>query len=274
MIGHWSASRASLLSTISHTLILAGVVLGAVVGLRMVHDMIEARAALHTPLRMMQVAPVIPLAPLATPQPLASTRITAINSPAISAAPTAASAVWPAFTALSAPPPLPAPIATPVLLPPVRIAISAIGINAAIDESPLETWTDQTGRARARWQDPGRAVGHLAGTGLPGEGDNIVLTGHNNWMGEVFRRLPELRRGDEITLYTETGEHSYVVAERWIVPYRRDPMRGEIRLRSYTKNTPHEQLTLISCYPYLTNADRIVIIARPAPPLAQGDDAP
>lgn len=265
MIGQWNTSRASLLSTISHMLILAGVTLGAVVGLRVARDMLESQAVRYAPIRMLQSTPVIELAPLATPHPSPFAPSTPANSLALSAAPTTASVFAPLFTpkAFSTPAPAAGVMAAPALLPPMRIAIPAIDINARIDESPLETWTDDTGRARARWQDPGRAVGHLAGTGLPGGSDNIVLTGHNNWMGEVFRRLPELRQGDEIILYTETGEHQYRVAERWIVPYRRDPARGEARLRNYTKSTVGEQLTLISCYPYLTNADRIVIIAEP-----------
>lgn len=274
MYGQWGASRASVLSTISHALILTGVVLAAVVGLRMAREALEMQAVLHTPLRMMQATPAIALAPLATPQSTVMVQAAATSSLALSAAPAIVSSVELPVETAPGVAPASALAAKHDLLPPVRIAIPAIDINARINESPLETWTDDVGRARARWQDPGRAVGYLAGTALPGGDGNIVLTGHNNWMGEVFRRLPELHRGDEITLYTETGEHLYRVTERWIVPYRRDPARGEARLRSYTKNTSHEQLTLISCYPYLTNADRIVIIAEPMDAPESGSEMP
>jgi sortase A len=154
-------------------------------------------------------------------------------------------------------------------LPPIRIVIAKIDVNARVQESEIETWSNAQGQIGLRWADPGRAVGHLSGTGMPGQADNMVFTGHNNWLGEVFRRLPELKRGDEIIVYTDQAEHRYQVDERWIVPYRRDPERGHARLKGYVAQTEDERLTLISCYPYVTNADRIVVIARPVTEPAQ-----
>jgi sortase A len=52
-------------------------------------------------------------------------------------------------------------------------------------------------------------VGHCAGSVSPGEVSNVVLAGHNDMYGEVFRDLDKLRAGDEPTLYSQLGEYHY-----------------------------------------------------------------
>lgn len=249
-----SSPRSRLLTLVGVLLILSGVVLGGLISLRLLSEAIYTASAQSTPLAVLQVTPVVPIASLSAPR---------LNTPQADApspveTPRAPPADDPqdAIAAQSA-------LTTTIALPPIRIVIAKIGINARVQESEIETWSDAQGQIGLRWADPGRAVGHLGGTMLPGQPGNMVFTGHNNWLGEVFRRLPELKRGDEIIVYTDQTEHRYQVDERWIVPYRRDPERGKARLKSYVTPTEDERLTLISCYPYLTNADRIVIIARP-----------
>lgn len=54
-------------------------------------------------------------------------------------------------------------------------------------------------------------VGHEDGTTLPGERGNMVLAGHVITHGEPFRRLQELRVGDEVDLQTAEGTYHYVI---------------------------------------------------------------
>ena len=148
--------------------------------------------------------------------------------------------------------------------PPLRIAIPAIELDQPIvPVSPIST-TTRSGSISWAWDTADYAVGHLDRTAMPGAG-NVVLAGHNNTKGEVFRYLPELTLGQLITVYTSEQAHVYRVDEVTIVPYRRNPVAGEAILQTYMAATEHEQLTLISCYPYVTNADRIVIVASPFP---------
>ena len=113
------------------------------------------------------------------------------------------------------------------------------------------------------WQPAAFAVGHYETSGNPGEGGNIVLAGHNNTLGEVFRNLNKLVPGDEIILFTDDKDFHYLVEGKYLVPYLGVEKEGDAQLRLYAAPQPTEMVTLISCWPYVTNSNRIVIRAVP-----------
>jgi sortase A len=106
-------------------------------------------------------------------------------------------------------------------------------------------------------------VAHFGTSGNPGDGRNIVLIGHNNTLGEVFRYLDQLHLGDQVTLYTEERAFEYKVQKKFIIPYLGAEEAGDALLVSYSAPQLSEMITIISCWPYFTNAHRIVIIAVP-----------
>jgi sortase A len=161
----------------------------------------------------------------------------------------------------------PSPVVTPTPgpLPPTRIQIPAIDLDWPVRKSEPLPKKDWRGEVFWEWSVPDNAVGFHRNEALPGDEANLVFSGHNNWRGEVFRRLPDLKVGDEIILYTPLRSHYYEVTESFIVPYRRNPAEGERQLRAYASDFGDERITLVSCYPYYTNADRIVVIAKPRP---------
>jgi sortase A len=83
-----------------------------------------------------------------------------------------------------------------------------------------------------------RAVGHIAGTALPGQTGNIGIAAHRD---TFFRPLRNIRRDDVITLTTLGGEYHYRVVSTKIV----DPNDVAV-LNSDGK----EILTLVTCYPF------------------------
>ena len=98
-----------------------------------------------------------------------------------------------------------------------------------------------------------RAVGHLAGTALPGESGNVVLAGHRD---TFFRPLKRVRAGDAITLRTRHGDFEYLVQSTAVVR----PSDVEM-----IEPTTRRTLTLITCFPfsYLGPApDRFIVRAR------------
>jgi sortase A len=98
-----------------------------------------------------------------------------------------------------------------------------------------------------------RAVGHLAGSALPGEMGNVVLAGHRD---TFFRPLRNVRGGDVITLKTQQGDFEYVVESTAVVG------PSDVRV---LQPTGRPTLTLITCFPffYLGPApDRFVVRAR------------
>ena len=75
---------------------------------------------------------------------------------------------------------------------------------------------------------------------------------HNDIFGEIFRDLDRLNPGDLVILFTNKRSYTYVITAKKIV----EPT--DVNVMS-TTNTP--SLTLISCYPYMVDNQRIVITA-------------
>jgi sortase A len=101
------------------------------------------------------------------------------------------------------------------------------------------------------------AIGHIAGTALPGSSGNMGLAGHRD---TFFRRLREIDVGDVIRLVAVEGTFTYVVESTQIV----DP--GDLWVLD---PTPEPSLTLVTCYPftYIGEApERFIVRARLAPP--------
>jgi sortase A len=83
-----------------------------------------------------------------------------------------------------------------------------------------------------------RAVGHIPGTPLPGQSGNIALAGHRD---RFFHPLRVIRPGDLILFETQGGTYDYEVEDTSVV--------APTDL-SVLQDTPHGQLTLITCYPF------------------------
>ena len=83
-----------------------------------------------------------------------------------------------------------------------------------------------------------KGIGHYAGSTLPGEGGNVVLSGHRE---TAFKSLKNIKENDSIFIETEWGTYEYKVRETKVVDkedhYVIDP-------------TDYEQLTMYTCYPF------------------------
>lgn len=121
----------------------------------------------------------------------------------------------------------------------IRIQIPAINVDAPIVQGDS-------------WEQLKKGVGQHIGTPNPGENGNLVLSAHNDIFGEIFRELDKLQPGDIVILYTAQRQYNYVVTGTQIV----EPTRVEVMAP-----TPNATLTLISCYPYLIDNQRIVVSA-------------
>lgn len=95
-----------------------------------------------------------------------------------------------------------------------------------------------------------RGVGHYAESVLPGGTGYTVLAGHRD---SVFRRLGEMKEGDEIQVETADGAYSYRVTGTEIV---------DQDSRSVPLDSDKRMLTLITCYPfyYVGNAPKRFIL--------------
>ena len=102
------------------------------------------------------------------------------------------------------------------------------------------------------WEQLKKGIGQHIGTPNPGEEGNLVLSAHNDIFGELFRDLDKLQQGDLVIVYTNQRQFTYVVTGTQIV----EPTRVEVM-----DPTPYAAVTLISCYPYMIDTQRIVVSA-------------
>ncbi len=113
------------------------------------------------------------------------------------------------------------------------------------------------------WDTADHAVAHHNNSANPGEKGNVVMSGHHNTKGEVFRRLFELEVGADIFLHAADGhEYRYVVEENLLLPEEDASMEERKRHAHYMDPTLDATLTLISCWPYWSYSHRVVVIAK------------
>ncbi|MBI4301147.1 MAG: class D sortase [Chloroflexi bacterium] len=140
-------------------------------------------------------------------------------------------------------------------LPAIRIVISSIGVDAKVVELGTKYENGQL-----VWETADHAVGHHLGTANPGEIGNIVMSGHISspvkGEGSVFKRLPEIKLGDEVILYTTVEQFRYQVTNIKVV------LPSEVSVMS---PTPEPTLTLITCVPDYVYSHRLVVTAKPYP---------
>jgi len=132
------------------------------------------------------------------------------------------------------------PIPTPGPEQANRIQIPAINVDAPIVQGD-------------GWEQLKKGVGQHIGTAKPGDKGNVVLSAHNDIFGEIFRDLDRLRPGDQVILYTSQRSYTYLITSSKTV----EP--NEV---SAMAPTNYPTVTLISCYPYLVDNQRIVVTAR------------
>jgi len=133
---------------------------------------------------------------------------------------------------------IPVPTAAPDQA--IRIQIPSINIDAPIVQGD-------------GWEQLKKGVGQNVGSANPGQNGNVVLSAHNDVYGEIFRYLDKLVPGDQVVVYTQQRQYVYVVDRTVLV----EPTAVEVMA-----STGNPTVTLISCYPYLVNKQRIVVFAR------------
>jgi sortase A len=113
------------------------------------------------------------------------------------------------------------------------------------------------------WDSPGPDVGWVITSALPGDDGNTILYGHNNLYTQVFQRLAELTPGANITLQTPEREWSYKVQQVHKLPILGADAEQLAGYQQYLQPGGGPRLTLISCWPPMSNTHRVVVIARP-----------
>jgi sortase A len=133
---------------------------------------------------------------------------------------------------------LPVPTAAPDQA--VRIQIPTLNVDAPVVQGD-------------GWEQLKKGVGQNFGSANPGQDGNVILSAHNDVYGELFRYLDRLAPGDRVILYTQQRQYVYIVDRTVLV----EPTAVEVMASAGSPT-----VTLISCYPYLVDKQRIVVFAR------------
>ncbi len=121
-----------------------------------------------------------------------------------------------------------------------RIKIPAIDVDVVV----VEGTTPSALRAGA---------GHYDKTSLPCDTGNVAIAGHRTTFGKPFSNVDRLKPGDTIELDTPIGGCIYQVAK---APYSVSPND-----MSVLDPTPERSLTLTTCHPKGSAAERLIIRA-------------
>jgi LPXTG-site transpeptidase (sortase) family protein len=151
----------------------------------------------------------------------------------------------------------------PITAQPLRLVIPQIGIDANVSRVPLVS-NELDGQRYYQWAVPNEYEVGWHETSAPlGQPGNTVLNGHNNIYGEVFRNLIDLELGQDVFLYDSDGSHHYRITQREILAENDQPLSIRLANARWIKPTADERITIISCWPYATNSNRLVVIAQP-----------
>jgi len=90
------------------------------------------------------------------------------------------------------------PIPTPAPNQAIRIQIPAINIDAPVVQGD-------------GWEQLKKGVAQHIGSADPGQEGNVVFSAHNDVYGELFRFLDKLQPGDQVVMYTQQRQYTYIV---------------------------------------------------------------
>ena len=97
-----------------------------------------------------------------------------------------------------------------------------------------------------------KGPGHYPETPMPGHVGNVAIAGHRTTYGAPFYRLDELKPGDAILITTREGAFKYKVTSSKVV----GPDDSSV-----LNPTPDNRLTITTCHPRFTAAQRLVVVA-------------
>jgi sortase A len=159
--------------------------------------------------------------------------------------------------------------------PPTRVLAPAIDLDAQVVPMTWEMVT-RNGTLSPEWIVPKNAAGWHVNSALPGHGENVVLSGHHNIEGKVFRYVVDLEPSDEVTIYSDGVPYIYTVEEKYILRESGMPLDVRRKNAQWIMPAGEERLTLVTCWPYEWpgNSHRVIVVARPVDPVVARPDDP
>jgi sortase A len=144
---------------------------------------------------------------------------------------------------------------------PSRIELPAIDVDVPVVALGWHPATDQAGQILSEWDVAEYAAGWHKNSALPGTTGNVVMSGHNNILGAVFRELDQIRRGDEVVVWAGAQRYRYLVDRVVVVPEKDATLEQRQANARWIGPFDDSRLTLVSCWPRNDNTHRIIVVA-------------
>ena len=146
--------------------------------------------------------------------------------------------------------------------PDFSILIPKLGASARIVKNVNSAYSDDYMSALKS------GVAHAAGTSFPGQNQHIYLFAHStntfanvSRYNAIFYLLYKLEKGDEVDIFYDGVRYTYTVTGKTIVSPK--------DVQYLTRQTDSEFLTMQTCWPPGTTAQRMLVFAEPAAKVAQ-----
>ena len=134
---------------------------------------------------------------------------------------------------------------------------------------------------RSDWVVPKNEAGHHINSAALDEMGNLVISGHNNIYGQVFRRVSlawnddqrtkvddftdrsDVLTGRSIQLFDAAGrQFDYIVTDFYRLKDTGVSQEQRIANARFMQPAAEAQVTLITCWPPSSNTHRLVVIAK------------
>ncbi|CAN5621072.1 hypothetical protein BH10CHL1_BH10CHL1_40940 [soil metagenome] len=144
---------------------------------------------------------------------------------------------------------------------PDRLQIPALGLDTAVAQKGWQLVTQKNGAQISQWDDVRNAAGWHKNSALPGEIGNVVLSGHNNIYGSVFRELNLLKGGETVYVWKNRVRYAYIVDKVSVLPEKYASKTQQAINAAYLQQTDDQRLTMITCWPLTSNTHRVFVTA-------------
>lgn len=142
------------------------------------------------------------------------------------------------------------------------LEIPTIRLTTDVANRGWHTTVDDDGRAISVWDQVDDVAGWHKNSATPGQQGNVVISGHSNTGGSIFRNLWQLQPGAMIYLDHNRVRYGYKIESVTIEQetFASEAQRNENA--AYLQQTDDSRLTLITCWPWYSDSHRVFVIAK------------
>ncbi|MDO9300363.1 MAG: sortase [Anaerolineales bacterium] len=144
-----------------------------------------------------------------------------------------------------------------------QISIPALNVDGRVVPVGWRVnFSDNFQSGEFEWDSPDSNVGWVITSALPDETGNVILYGHNNLYEKIFENLADLAQGDRVYLQTGNQRWEYKVRNVLLLPVIGASREQLNKYQKYLQPTQDARVTLISCWPPISNTHRVVVIGQ------------